>query len=123
MTSMDDFHERRFTGVLKALAELLQQHNVEKWPAWFEGDLVDYLDAQGPPRQIARQKAVVEHALMAFGGMSTFPQLKLLDEAGQPLEEANERLVFLSTQLWAAARSMQGVLISAEAELRTPPNL
>ena len=122
MTSLDDFHERRFTGALKALVELLQQHNVEKWPTWFEDDLTDYLDSQGPPRQIARQKAVVEHVLMAFGGMSTFPQLKLIDEAGQPVEEANERLLFLSTQLWAAARSMQGVLVSAEAGSHTAPN-
>ena len=116
MSGLDDFHERRFIGALKALVQLLRQHNVEKWANWFEGDLTDYLAAQGPPRQIARQKAVTEHILMAFGGMSTFTQLHLADEAGDPLPEVNERLRFLSEQLWAATRSVQGSLTSAEAD-------
>jgi hypothetical protein len=109
MTGLDDFHERRFLGALKALAELLRRHNIEKWTNWFEGDLTDYLEAQGPPRQIARQQAVVEHVLLAFGGMSTFTQLQLTGEA-------NERLQFLAEQLWAASRGVQGSLAAAENE-------
>lgn len=120
MPELDDFHERRFIGVLKALVELLRQHKVEKWADWFEGDLTDYLQAQGPPRQIARQKAVVEHILMAFGGMSTFSQLQLMAETGDPLPEANKRLQFLSEQLWAATRSMQGSLVAAESGSHPP---
>lgn len=112
MSGLDEFHERRFLGALKALVELLRQHNAEKWANWFEGDLTDYLDAQDPPRQVARQKAVLEHVLMAFGGMSTFTQLQLTDEAGKPLTEENERLQFLSEQLWAASRGVQGTLLS-----------
>ena len=113
MTGLDEFHERRFLGALKALVELLRQHNVEKWANWFEGDLTDYLAGQGPPRQIIRQKAVLEHVLMAFGGMSTFTNLQLTDEVGEPLPEANERLQFLSEQLWAASRGVQASLLSA----------
>ena len=116
MTGLDEFHERRFLGVLKAMVELLLQHDVEKWANWFEGDLTDYLEAQGPPRQIARQKAVLEHVLMAFGGMSTFTQLQLTDDAGEPLSEANKRLQFLGEQLWAASRAVQGSLAAAENE-------
>lgn len=116
MAGLDEFHERRFLGALKALVELLRQHNVEKWTKWFEEDLTDYLEAQGPPRQIARRKAVVEHVLMAFGGMSTFTQLQLTDEAGAPLPEANERLQFLAEQLWAASRGVQGSLAATENE-------
>jgi len=113
MTNLDEFHERRFLGVLKAMVEVLRQYDVDKWANWFEGDLRDYLAVQGPPRQIARQKAVLEHVLMAFGGMSSFTQLQLTDEAGEPLPEANERLQFLSEQLWAASRGVQGTLMSA----------
>lgn len=114
MAGLDEFHEKRFVGTLKALAALLQAHNVKKWANWFEEDLADYLAAQGPPRQVARQMAVVEHVLMAFGGMSTFTRLQLTDETGAALPESNERLQFLSTQLWAAARSLQGVLAAAD---------
>lgn len=110
MSGLDELHERRFLGALKALVELLRQHNVEKWAVWFEGDLNDYLAGQGPPRQIARQKAVTEHVLMAFGGMSAFTQLQLQDEDGQPIPEANERLQMLSGHLWAATRGVQGSL-------------
>ncbi|MFQ5614083.1 MAG: hypothetical protein ACE5H9_18330 [Anaerolineae bacterium] len=106
MSGLEDFQERRFVGALRALVELLRHHDVEKWAAWFEGDLADYLAAQGPPRQIARQRAVVEHVLVAFGGMSTFRRLDL------PQPEANKRLEFLKTQLWASARSLQGFLAS-----------
>ena len=115
MAGLDEFHERRFLGVLKILVALLRQHNVEKWANWFEGDLTDYLEAQGPPRQIARQKAVLEHVLIAFGGMSAFTQLQLTDESGEPLPEANERLHFLAEQLWAASRGVQGTLISTDS--------
>jgi hypothetical protein len=115
MSELEDFHERRLIGTLKALVELLHQHRVEKWANWFEGDLADYLAAQGTPRQIARQRAVVEHVLTAFGGMSTFGQLRLTDETGEPLAEANHRLQSLSIHLWAAARSVQGMLVSAES--------
>jgi hypothetical protein len=114
MSDLADFHQKRFIGALKAMVELLGQHNVEKWADWFEGDLTDYLAAQGPPRQITRQQAALEHVLMAFGGMSTFTRLRLSAETAELRSEANERLEFLSTQLWAAARSMQGVLASAE---------
>jgi hypothetical protein len=114
MTGLDEFHEKRFVGVLKALVEHLGRHDIEKWANWFESDLTDYLEAQGPPRQVARQKAVMEHVLLAFGGMSTFSQLHLTDKSGEPLAEANERLQFLSSQLWAATRSMQGVLLSLD---------
>ncbi len=114
MAELADFHEKRFMGALKALAALLRQHNIEKWATWFEEDLADYLAAGGPPRQVARQMAVVEHVLMAFGGMSTFTRLQLTDETGAALPESNERLQFLSTQLWAAARSMQGVLAAVD---------
>ena len=114
MSGLDEFHEKRFVGALKALSALLGAHNIEKWANWFEEDLADYLAAQGPPRQVARQMAVVEHVLLAFGGMSTFTRLQLADETGAALPEANERLQFLSTQLWAAARSMQGVLAAAD---------
>lgn len=114
MAELADFHEKRFVGALKALSALLRAHNVEKWANWFAEDLADYLAAQEPPRQIARQMAVVEHVLVAFGGMSTFTRLQLTDETGAALPEANERLQFLSTQLWAAARSMQGVLAAAD---------
>ncbi len=110
MAGLDEFHERRFLGAIKALVELLHQHNIEKWAIWFAGDLNDYLAGQGPPRQIARQKAVTEHVLLAFGGMSTFTQLRLTNESGDPLPEANERLQFLSEQLWAATRGVQGSL-------------
>lgn len=114
MSELEDFHERRLIGTLKALVELLRQHRVEKWANWFEGDLADYMAAQGAG-QIARQRAVVEHVLTALGGMSTFGQLRLTDEAGEPLAEANQRLQSLSIHLWAAARSVQGMLVSAEA--------
>lgn len=114
MTELSDFHQKRFVSILKAMVEHLRQHNVEKWAAWFEEDLQDYLAAQGPPRQVARQKAVTEHILMAFGGMSDFTQSELTDASGNPLPEANARLQFLSTQLWAATRSVQGVLASIE---------
>ena len=116
MSKLDDFHEKRFISVLQAMATFLQQHQVTKWANWFEGDLTDYLAAQGPPRQIARQKAVLEHVLMAFGGMSNFTRLELTGESGASLPEVNERLQFLATQLWAATRSMQGVLASTEVE-------
>ncbi len=122
MSTLDDFHEKRFTGVLKALTHHLREHNAEQWADRFESDLADYLDGQGPPRQISRQKAVVEHVLTTFGGMSSFRQVEITNEAGELIEEANERLQFLSTQLWAAGRSMQGVLISAESELRFSSN-
>lgn len=114
MAELADFHKKRLIGALKALATLLHQHHIEKWANWFEEDLADYLAAQGPPRQVARQMAVVEHVLLAFGGMSAFTRLQLTDETGAALPEANERLQFLSTQLWAAARSMQGVLAAAD---------
>jgi len=110
MSGLDELHERRFIGALKALVELLRQHNVEKWAAWFEGDLNDYLAGQGPPRQIARQRAVTEHVLMAFGGMSAFTQLQLQDETGEPIPEANERMQMLVEHLWAATRGVQGSL-------------
>ena len=110
MSGLDELHERRFIGALKALVELLRRHNIEKWANWFEEDLNDYLAAQGPPRQIARQKAVTEHVLVAFGGMSAFTQLQLCDDAGEPLPEANERMRTLSEHLWAATRGVQGSL-------------
>ena len=113
-----DMWEQRFLVALRRLAALLRQHQIEHWAAWFEGDLADYLAAQGPPRQFARQRAVVEHILMAFGGMSDFRQLRLIDAAGQPLAEANERLLALSSQLWATARSVQGFLVSAQGQDR-----
>lgn len=111
MSELDAFHEKRFVGVLEALVEFLRHHGVEKWAAWFAADLADYRAGQGPPRQVVRQRAVVEHVLLAFGGMSDFRRLQITDAAGEPLPEANERLEFLATQLWAAARSMQGVLV------------
>lgn len=116
MSTLDDFHQQRFISVLQAIVALLRQHNVSKWANWFESDLTDYLAAQGPPRQVARQRAVLEHVLMAFGGMSTFTRTELTGESGAPLPEANERLQFLATQLWAAARSMQGVLASVDKD-------
>jgi Domain of unknown function (DUF6966) len=116
MSDLGALWEKRFLAALKGLAVLLRQHNVEQWANWFEEDLSDYLAAHGPPRQIARQQAVVEHVLTAFGGMSAFKQLVLTDAAGQPLAETNERLLALSTQLWATARSVQGFLVSAQEE-------
>lgn len=117
MTRLDEFHQRRFINALTVLVDLLRQHNVEKWAGRFAGDLADYLAAQGPPRQIARQQAVVQHVLTAFGGMSAFVRLQLADETGQPSAEGNKRLQFLSEQLWAATRSVQGSLAAAESEL------
>jgi hypothetical protein len=116
MAGLDDFQERRFMGALQALVALLRAHSEEKWANWFEEDLADYRAAQGLAAQgrVARQRAVVEHVLMTFGGMSTFTQLTLTGEAGESRPEANERLQFLSTQLWAAARGLQGILASEE---------
>jgi len=114
MTGLNDFHERRFLGALKALVDLLRQHQVEKWADWFAGDLSDYLAAQGPPRQVARQQAVVEHILLVFGGMSSFNRVQLLDQTGHPSPEANQRLQFLVEQLWAATRGVQGMLQSTD---------
>ncbi len=117
MTSgLNEFHEKRFIGLLTALVKLLRQHNIEKWATWFEGDLTDYLDGQGPPRQINRQQAVMQHVLMAFGGMSDFTRLQLTDETGQPLPDENEQLQRMSQHLWAATRSMQGYLTSIDTE-------
>ena len=116
---MSDFAalwEQRFIAALKALAAHLRRYQIEEWAGWFEEDLADYIGAQGPPRQIARQQAVVEHVLTAFGGMSTFKQLILTHTDGQPLAEANERLQTLATQLWATARSVQGYLVVADAD-------
>ena len=103
-------------GALQALVALLRAHSEEKWANWFDEDLADYRAAQGLAAQgrVARQRAVVEHVLMTFGGMSTFTQLTLTGEAGESRPEANERLQFLSTQLWAAARGLQGILASEE---------
>ena len=114
MSDLTALWEKRFLATLKQLAAFLRQHKVEQWASWFEEDLADYIAAQGPPRQVARQRAVIEHILTAFGGMSDFKQLVLTDAAGQPLVEANERLLALSTQLWVTARSVQGFLISAQ---------
>jgi hypothetical protein len=108
--------EHRFLAALKALAAHLRRHEIEEWASWFEEDLADYLAAQGPPRQIARQQAVVEHVLTAFGGMSAFKQIVLTNAEGQPLAEANERLQTLSAQLWATARSVQGYLVAANQD-------
>jgi hypothetical protein len=105
--------EQRFLATLRNLSVLLRQHGVERWAAWFESDLADFLAAAGPPRQVARQQAAVEHVLTAFGGMSSFRQLVLTDTSGQPLAEANDRLRALETQLWATARSVQGFLTTA----------
>lgn len=116
MSDFGAFWEQRFVATLKRLVALLREHQVEPWTDWFAGDLADYLDAQGPPRQLIRQRAVVEHVLMAFGGMSTFKQLVLTDAANQPLVEANERLLELASQLWAVTRSVQGFLVSATDE-------
>ena len=113
---LDQFHEQRFLGGVKKLAALLRQHNIDKWATWFEGDLQDYIAGQGPPRQIARQTAVIQHVLMAFGGMSNFMQLQLVNETGEPLLEANERLEALATNVWAAARGVQGSLLAAAQE-------
>jgi len=116
---MSDFAalwENRFLAALKALAAHLRRHQIEEWASWFEEDLADYLAAQGPPRQIARQQAVVEHVLTAFGGMSAFKQLRLTNAEGQPLAEANERLQTLAAQLWATARSVQGYLVAANED-------
>jgi len=116
---MSDFAalwENRFLAALKALAAHLRRHQIEEWASWFEEDLADYLTAQEPPRQIARQQAVVEHVLIAFGGMSTFKQLLLTNAEGQPLAEANERLQTLAAQLWATARSVQGYLVLANED-------
>jgi len=107
MADLFELNERRFLGTLKALSTLLREFQIEKWADWFAGDLEDYLAAAGPPRQIARQGAVLEHVLMAFGGMSTFKQLELVDKAGKPSAEANKRLHFLAEQLWASARGLQ----------------
>lgn len=96
------------------MTELLHKRHIDPWAGWFGDDLADYVAAQGPPRHVVRQRAVVEHVLMAFGGMYTFTQLQLTDEAGVPISEANERLQFLSSHLWAAARSLQGVLATVE---------
>ena len=105
--------EQRFLATLKNLVALLRQYGVEHWAAWFESDLADYLAAQGPPRQLARRQAAVEHVLTAFGGMSGFRHIVLTDTAGQPLAEVNDRLRALATQLWATARSLQGLLTTA----------
>jgi hypothetical protein len=116
---MSDFAalwEQRFLAALKALAAHLRRYGSEEWASWFEEDLADYLAAEGPPRHIARQQAVVEHVLMAFGGMSNFKQLMLTNIDGQPLVEANERLQTLSAQLWATARSVQGYLVVANED-------
>ena len=113
MSELGDMWEQRFLAALRRLTALLRQHQIERWAAWFADDLADYLAAQGPPRQLARQRAVVEHVLMAFGGMSDFRQLLLTDATGQPLADANERVQTLSAQLWATARSVQDFLVSA----------
>ena len=111
MSDLGALWEKRFLAALKGLAALLRQHNVEQWANWFEEDLSDYLAAHGPPRQVARQQAVVEHVLTAFGGMSAFKQIIVTNAEGQPLAEANERLQTLAAQLWATARSVQGYLV------------
>lgn len=99
-------------SVLKAMSELLEAHGIEKWAERFRGHLSDYLAARGTPQQSGRQMAVVEHILTAFGGHSDFRQLRLTDETGEVLPEANEQLESLSTNLWSAARSTQAFLHS-----------
>ncbi|MDH5506060.1 MAG: hypothetical protein OEZ02_02435 [Anaerolineae bacterium] len=108
---LGELNERRFLATLHALAALLHTHKIETWAARFDGDLKDYVDAQGPPRQAGRQLAVIEHVLTAFGGLSDFKQLVLTDEVGEPLPDANQRLADLSANLWASARSTQAFVM------------
>ncbi len=107
---IEKLNEMRLLGTLKSLSALLSEHGVEKWADWFASDLRDYLEAQGPPRQVARQRAVIEHILMAFGGMSAFRTLTLPDQ------QANQRLQQLSEQLWLAARGVQAYLANLEVD-------
>jgi hypothetical protein len=108
---MAEFNRRRFLGALQALVELLQEHeNNDKWVDWFQNDHADYTAAQDQPGKAGRQMAVVEHVMSAFGGMSDFTAIKLKDA------EADERMQNLSTQLWYAARGLQGVLLAEMQE-------
>lgn len=99
-------------GTLKEMSAHLEAHGINEWAERFRGHLSDYLAARGSPQQSSRQMAVVEHILTAFGGQSDFRQLKLTDETGATLPEANQTLESLSTNLWSAARSTQAYLHS-----------
>ena len=109
---IEKLNELRLLGGLKAIVELLGQHDETKWVNWFQGDFDDYLAAKGPPLQAARQMAVIVHILTAFGGMSKFDQIVLLDESGKPSTEENDRLHSLAEQIWLSARGMQAHLAS-----------
>ncbi len=106
----------RLLDGLKAISGLLRAYEVHDWADRFAGDLEDYLAAKDPPRQLARQRAVIEHVLMAFGGMSAFRHLELVDEDSIPSPEANERLHTLAEQIWTSARSLQGFLSSVDTD-------
>ncbi len=103
-------------GTLKEMSEHLEAHGIQEWAEKFRRHLSDYLAARGTAQQSSRQMAVVEHILTEFGGHSDFRQLKLTDETGATLQEANETLESLSSNLWSAARSTQAYLHS---ELRS----
>ncbi len=109
---VEKLNEMRLLSGLKSIIALLDQHREEKWVRWFQGDLDDFIAAHGPPLQIARQLAVLEHILMAFGGMSNFDRMVLTDESGKPAQQANERLRNLAEQIWLGARGLQAYLVS-----------
>lgn len=108
---MDEFNLRRFVGTLNAIVQLLKESGAnQKWVDWFQGDFDDFLSAKGHPAKAARQMAVVEHVMSAFGGMSDFKQIEL------DTPESTDKLQNLSTQLWSAARGLQGTLLAEMQE-------
>ena len=106
-SGMDEFNTRRFLGTMKAIVQLLNESDDnQKWIDWFQGDLDDFNAAKDHTGRAARQMAVVEHVMSAFGGMSDFKQIELSSP------ESTEKLQNLSTQLWSAARGLQGMLLA-----------
>jgi len=103
---LEKLNEMRMLSGLKSIAALLRQHGEARWADWFDGDRRDYLAAGDPGPNIARQIAVIEHILAAFGGVSDFNRLVLEDDSGT----ANDTLRQLAEQIWLGARGVQAHL-------------
>lgn len=115
-TGIEQLAERGLLAGLEAMGELLQAHGEHQWAERFSGDLEDYRAVHGTPQ---RELAVVEHVLMAFGGMSQFKELQIHDANGELVPDANEKLAALSGQIWTSARTIQTYLYEQIASQST----
>ncbi|MDH5606697.1 MAG: hypothetical protein OEY93_07400 [Anaerolineae bacterium] len=115
-SGIDKLNHMRFLGALTALVRLFEEFDHEKWAAWFAEVLKDYQEAYDTPGSHNRQLAIVEHVFMAFTGLSDFTQEKFSGKDPAALQEAQEKLIKFSKQLWASARGIQAHILKAHVD-------